>query len=442
MACLVRYLDVNKGQAWAWSCLGDVYQQLNLMSSASTCFKQAAKLDGSVTSFIRGFHFLGPFVIGKGEVDGDPVESFGGIRNVSRSRFSSGVKLYSELISNGEVTWSHYPERKNTYIVISPPMNWGDLVNSLGSTGIMEWQGWIVGEFSVNVNNLDVFIRCLGVHTVFVDDLPIVGDVYRREQFMFPVSLSRGMHTIYIHGRAKGSLHVRCDVGVMPASQSFEILKPSFLPDIYDGRLFSRFFSLPIANLDATKWLRIKKVTLEEFSPTVDGVVVGVAIKDDKVFEIAPGQTRPIMLELSTGDLFDLEFCSKVDLTLAIVTSFGSVEHTITFRCRKSHESFLFTFIDHDGSLQHGAAIQPLEPCMGNLCPVVLTLHGTTVPPQNQADSYKRISGDDFLFGLEKAWILAPTRSVLVYFNDYMYLLPTLLNSTLDYFLVSCLGSY
>lgn len=385
------------------------------MSSASTCFKQAAKLDGSVTSFIRGFHFLGPFVIGKGEVDGDPVEAFGGIRNVSRSRFSSGVKLYSELLSQGEVTWTVYPERKNTYIVLSPPMNWGELVNSLGSTGIMEWQGWIVAEFAVNVNNLEVFIRCMGVHTVFVDDLPIVGDVYRREHFMFPVSLTRGMHTVYIQGRAKASLQVRCDVGVIPASQSFEILKPSFLPDFYDGRLFSKYISLPIANRHATKWLKIKKVTLEDFSPSAEGVVVDVAVKDDKVFDVAPGQTRPITIELITEGVFLLNSCSKVDLTLAIVTSLGSTEHTVTFRCRKIHESFLFTFVDHDGSLQHGAAIQPLEPCQGNLCPVVLTLHGTTVPPQNQADSYKRLVEDDFLFGLEKAWILAPTRSALVY---------------------------
>ncbi len=41
---------------------------------------------------------------------------------------------------------------------------------------------------------------------------------------------------------------------------------------------------------------------------------------------------------------------------------------------------------------------------------VLLTLHGTTVPPQNQADSYKHMVDGKFIFGLEKAWTLAPTR--------------------------------
>ena len=66
--------------------------------------------------------------------------------------------------------------------------------------------------------------------------------------------------------------------------------------------------------------------------------------------------------------------------------------------------------MDHDGSVQHASAIEPIGSCEGGECPTLLTLHGTTVPPQNQADSYKRMVGEKFQFGVQGMWLLAPTR--------------------------------
>jgi len=49
--------------------------------------------------------------------------------------------------------------------------------------------------------------------------------------------------------------------------------------------------------------------------------------------------------------------------------------------------------------------------CKGTgACPVILTNHGTSVPPQNHADSYKHMEDGLFLFGTKAAWILAPSR--------------------------------
>ncbi|CAG2189140.1 unnamed protein product [Mytilus edulis] len=92
------------------------------------------------------------------------------------------------------------------------------------------------------------------------------------------------------------------------------------------------------------------------------------------------------------------------------MTSEGNKDFLVNLRCRKLKESFLFTFLDHDGSVQHAAAIYPLSDCMGESCPVLLTLHGTTVPPQNQADSYKYMVDKEFVYGINGAWLLAPTR--------------------------------
>ena len=60
----------------------------------------------------------------------------------------------------------------------------------------------------------------------------------------------------------------------------------------------------------------------------------------------------------------------------------------VTLRCRQSKQSFVFTFIDHDGSVGRAAAIAPLHPSVpsepSSPAPVMVSLHGTGVDPSNQ----------------------------------------------------------
>ncbi|CAD7926882.1 unnamed protein product [Amoebophrya sp. A25] len=82
----------------------------------------------------------------------------------------------------------------------------------------------------------------------------------------------------------------------------------------------------------------------------------------------------------------------------------------ITLQCRKPSDSLLYTFLDHDGTVNRAAAIMPLLSTSPTLVqreagpggklklprsskktayPVVLSLHGTGVDVRMQADSYK-----------------------------------------------------
>ncbi|XP_013398622.1 uncharacterized secreted protein ARB_06907-like [Lingula anatina] len=405
--CLIQVLQESGSQtdSWLWASLGHVYQNLQKTALATSSFKQASKLLGKVSSFIKEWHFLGPFVIGKMEVDGDPVAAMGGIANVSANRYKKGWKMFSELISDGEVKWqTHIQKAPGQILQISPDVKWGELVNSLGSVGITEWQGWLVGEFAVTENGQNILLQCEGVNTVLVDGLPIVGDVYHRENFWFSVQLERGIHSIYIRLRTKAVQNVKCEIKI--TTSSFDILKPHFLPDLIDGYLFTGYIPLPIVNTHSTKWLKNIKITVQEQSDGSDLSVASPHIP----YDIAPGQAMPIVIKLISNEAEIVEECIDVMLKLKVSTSEGQLLYPITLRCRRQRESFLFTFVDHDGSVQHAAAIQPLRDCEGGVCPVLLTLHGTTVPPQNQADSYKRMSNGKFIFGLEKAWVLAPTR--------------------------------
>ena len=406
--CHIKYLSeepLTQTAGWLWSSLGHLYVNTS-KSSSTTCFKQASKISGKISDSFATWHFLGPFVIGKIEVDGDPVEQYGGITKVARERYQKKKKFISELADKGEVSWQIIPSTGST-VQIMPQVNWNDLVRSLGSMGITEWQGWLVTEFAVNDNNVNVNIQCHGVHTVYIDHIPVTADLYRRNQFWFAVSLSKGIHTMYIRTRATANAVIKCDL--QNAKSSFEILKPHFLPDLLDGYLFSLYIPLPISNLQATKWLKINHISLAE---QTQGSPISVKLQEDITVYLAPGQTRVVGIQLTASDNPVLDVCTSssiIDMKLKVSTSDGHVLYPLSLRCRKRHESFLFTFVDHDGSIQHGAAIEPLEECSGSH-PILLTLHGTTVPPQNQADSYKHMQNGEYVFGLDKTWVLAPTR--------------------------------
>ncbi|XP_072171857.1 uncharacterized protein [Diadema setosum] len=414
IGCLFKSLTAVHSNDVNWSYLGDLYMKKGERSKGMTCFKQAAKISGRVSDYVRQWHFVGPFVIGKSEVDGDPVEFWGGIANISRDRFDKKVTFYSELAAGGKVHWKAYPQTQaGESLRIAPDVPWNDLISSLGSMAISEWQGWVVGEFAVNSEG-DVSFQCLGVHTLFVDGIMVAADVYRRNEFWFTLSMGVGIHTIYIRLRAKGVQVFQCNIKSFETT-SFRVHPPTMVPDIVQGSLMGGVFALPITNLQGGKWLKNIRINLEDKS--APAVTVWQS-KDSTPASIAPGQTAILAVNLQLNREDDdnhvnNEGCEDIRFQLEVSASSVSKSRSVpvTLRCRNRHESFLFSFVDHDGSVQQAAAIEPLEDCSASQCPVVLTLHGTGVPAQNQADGYKRMDKDgQWKFGLEKAWVLAPTR--------------------------------
>ena len=404
MLCLIKYLTDHSNDGFRWSALATLYHLKGKThsSQAESCFNYALKISGKVTS-VAEWQALYPFVIGKMELDGDPLEAFGGICNVSLFRFQKGVRLFSELVTGGEVKWVTVVPHMADQVQIGAQVNWNDLVSSLGSVGITEWQGWLVGEFAVNEND-GVVVQCMGASTVFIDGCPVTGDVYSRGMFWFCLPLAKGIHTVFIRIRTKVQASLKFSVKVAP--KIFKVLSPMFLPDLVDGYLFGRYISVPISNYHSSKWLTNIRVILIDQS---DGETLEVKlVKND--FSIAPGQVRPIILKLTNTNPKILDTCYDIDIEIKITTSEGQELLPLKLRCRKSGESFHFTFVDHDGSVQHGAAVQPIGQCARVKCPVMLTLHGTSVPPQNQADSYKKMVKGEYEFGVEKAWLIAPTR--------------------------------
>ncbi|XP_019641200.1 PREDICTED: uncharacterized secreted protein ARB_06907-like [Branchiostoma belcheri] len=410
-ACLLQTLQASADDGWAWSQLGDLYDRQGEKKKGSTCFQQAAKLTGKLTDFVRKWHFLGPFVIGKIEMDGDPIASWGGIANVSSTRFNKKAVFYSELVQGGEVKWSIVNQKSaGERLQVSPQLSWNDLVMSLGSMAITEWQGWLVGEFAVNDNDVKVLVQTLGVPTFYIDNIPIAGEVYHRDQYWFSVPLTRGIHTVYIQLRTKVTQQLIFNLK-QAGSNVLEVLTPPYLPDLLDGRVLGHVIPLPIANHHPTHWIKNIRISLvkQEGGPKVSISQPEISRR----FSVAPGQVRihDVYITANEGVSSVKTSCQDMKLTLQVSGSEGNTQViTISLRCRTYGQSFVFTFLDHDGSVQHAAAIPPLQDCVTSRCPVLLTHHGTGVSAQNQADSYKRMEGGDWKFGIETAWTLAPTR--------------------------------
>ena len=197
--------------------------------------------------------------------------------------------------------------------------------------------------------------------------------------FRNPVKLDAGIHTLFVPVRLKGPGIVKCFVKTLKSEKILLHLDKVLQPDLVDGNLFSSHISVPMSNSDTDTSYRLESITID--SHTLPG------FKDVKLdpihenFYLRPGQISTLILKITNKhSQIPQTKCQTDRVTLSARLTFtGSVSKDvqIQFRCRSSKQSFLFTFIDHDGSIQLASAIKPLKPCETEKCPVLLTLHGT-----------------------------------------------------------------
>ena len=88
--------------------------------------------DTPLVSLSSTVDYLGPFPIGRTELDGDPCESAGGIVNLHNRRRASPkskVSLPSELVPGGAVSWSTLRADVRGVVSVAPSsVDWNALV--------------------------------------------------------------------------------------------------------------------------------------------------------------------------------------------------------------------------------------------------------------------------------------------------------------------------
>ena len=186
------------------------------------------------------------------------------------------------------------------------------------------------------------------------------------------------MHSVLLRARAVGVMRFSCLLTPADKEPSLEV-HPLAVPDLVDGRIFSNHLSIPISNHHPTKWLTITKLSVVSQSRGPD---ISLHLDKQQRLSIAPGQIHSIIATFTFKDN-DLSSCPGKDIQVELqLKSNDGLKYQRSFeiRCRGSSGSFVFTFIDHDGSLQKAAAIFPIikkETGALQTYPVLLTLHGS-----------------------------------------------------------------
>eukprot|EP00927_Polykrikos_kofoidii_P034514 TRINITY_DN29275_c0_g1_i1.p1 TRINITY_DN29275_c0_g1~~TRINITY_DN29275_c0_g1_i1.p1 ORF type:complete len:1064 (+),score=172.94 TRINITY_DN29275_c0_g1_i1:62-3193(+) len=373
---------------------------------------------------VRSWRLFGPFIVGKNELDGKPWHT----ANVSEIVNGGSIVRWNKVSADASgVVGVHWPE-----------VQWQELVNSVGGHELLEWQALAVGSFKVKAD-VRGRISCSGVSAVSLDDhpVPFVSDQYRSGFLGHIVDLNAGIHRLSIRLRGKVQAQFQCALIVEEGDGRPALTGKSWLiaPDVVDGVLPSEFFSVLLSNGHPSEWLRNVKLQVSAEGTGGKGSEVRIEIDTpDDVWggwpDVAPAQHASLTARLRFAG--GARGCPKPTWVIAsgelgkadgTVETFRSEPLPLSLRCRNRGQSFIFTFVDDDGSVQHAAVVEPLEggvACASAAalagrssgCPVLLTLHGTSISASDSADAYKaKGSRDkDYRFGVAGGWLLAPTR--------------------------------
>jgi pimeloyl-ACP methyl ester carboxylesterase len=404
-----------------------------------------APVDGAGVTLSEWMH-LGPFPAGKGGLDGDPTLASGhGIEWAYEQR--GDLQMRSELLTNGGwVMWKRVDQQETNLahnglttrlsLDYTKAADWNSVVRALGETS-MEVQAWVATEIHAQRTGRHV-LRCAGVHSFYVNNVKHIADQYGMHQGAFGVGFqweAGSTHTLFVKLKMVLRSGLSCSISYMGAVGGSSVVRlgPARVkPDVVSGRFFgpganTTYVSLPVTNTHAT--LGISHIHWHvQSSSSFSSSKLQLTQPVRQQFAVAAGQTALVPLQLSlTGQGRTL--ACPLRLTVGATVWFeggesGSVENgqQMELECRQfGKQSFVFTFVDVDGSVQASGAVAPRKACISSegvevACPVLLALHGTGVSARNMADAFKRIvkskksKKEQWEFGVRGAWVVTPTR--------------------------------
>jgi hypothetical protein len=344
---------------------------------------------------------LAPFPAGTREFGADPLEAFGGIRDIY-DRKTDSDRFPSELVFGGYVGWSSVPggnmavnlEWNSSYV------NW-PLIEAWGGLSASQFQGWAVGRLSVAAAGTYT-VSCVGVSSFYIGKRPFRGDVYGLGYGTFSVQLPKSAELlIYVPFGGMEGTSFQCAFADVPSSgsSSLQVLNDHIIPDIVmnykDPNIFAgRYFGLAVLNLQDRPLRRIQVSSKD------------VNITNQWYPSLAPNQAGVVNVEVRAesaprcpGNNFTtISFSLRPDgpSETPLVISIG-------INCRSWGLPYAFTFLDADKSVQYAATRPPSQSCASlPSCPVLFTFHGAGV--------YAR--KDAWVYAYEqqpRSWLLFPT---------------------------------
>eukprot|EP01124_Arcella_intermedia_P011996 TRINITY_DN18322_c0_g1_i1.p1 TRINITY_DN18322_c0_g1~~TRINITY_DN18322_c0_g1_i1.p1 ORF type:complete len:882 (+),score=166.68 TRINITY_DN18322_c0_g1_i1:32-2677(+) len=345
------------------------------------------------------YDILAPFPIGTRELGADPLEAFGGIRNIPRADSST---YPSDLYFGSKVTWATAKTSAGQVTVQwnSSMVNWDLITEWAGSAG-GSFQGWAVGDILVP-SDTKYTLYCWSVSSVYIDDELFVGDRYGAGMISNAVSLPAGKHTFYVPFTSS-----TWGCALSPITSPLSVITAGdemlAIPDLvsYANSVFftSPYIALSLFNADPLEIMT--SITISSKNPFI-------TIQQNEFPSILPGQTRPVTF-MVTSELQECaaKFTFNVSISFTQSGSTSSMEFPITTNCYSwplsSVGGLIFTFPDFDGSIQYAAFKPPLYPCTAypRGCSILFTLHGAGVSSSSFWGSFYQPQN--------YSWVLLPT---------------------------------
>ncbi|KAJ3130191.1 Serine/threonine-protein kinase [Nowakowskiella sp. JEL0407] len=356
--------------------------------------------------------FIGPF--SPSYVQFDVTSVYGGILKLYKSKLYQPIR--TELMIGGWATWKRgikANEIGSLSAGFEGDENFDEEINAdfFGFTGV-QWVGYVGTTFNINQSGTYI-LRISGATTYLLDGIRHRGDTYRVNSAKLPVYLTAGEHTLIAPVSSYGKSNGTLATFLQPFKQKFDVYIDEtdiIVPDLVDGYLASPYLSVLVTNADT----KHRKDNLElEIKLKFSSESVTSFIHSVSPLEKSQSQAVPITIP---DELFQTKFTCNLQhhIEINIIPSKTAINTLppirIQLRCRKFHgESYRFTFIDIDGSIQKAAVMAPsvdVEPYCEKFskgCPVIYSMHGAGVEADTDAwtiHSYKR---------QKYSWILFPT---------------------------------
>eukprot|EP00927_Polykrikos_kofoidii_P005305 TRINITY_DN12107_c0_g1_i1.p1 TRINITY_DN12107_c0_g1~~TRINITY_DN12107_c0_g1_i1.p1 ORF type:complete len:1328 (-),score=178.65 TRINITY_DN12107_c0_g1_i1:97-4080(-) len=340
----------------------------------------------------------------------------------------------SEIAPGGLATWSILKVNHSLSDRGFIPLNFSKLLKEAGrpADGMPSWReresfGWAVGTFNLNASV--VFLaRCSTPFFLDQGEIMNTPDVYGEHRAISVLNLRPGKHTLAVmapdggfgcelfedapgeRGQQARKNITETDDG-SNGSSPLVLLSDAQMSDVVGGRLASNYLSVPVLNTLKVP-LALEKVELV-------GAPSGLALKFADGTPIAPGQQKPLRMELEEMDANDELTCyhdGVFNITLRLTPTKGvAQERTLASRCAGKLEGsggYVVTYPDFDATIQRAFVAPPNlakaegQTCPEGGCPILLSLHGAAVRVDDLGARTFGYGNRSFPYA---AWLVMPT---------------------------------
>ncbi|MCJ1466655.1 hypothetical protein MMC07_005275 [Pseudocyphellaria aurata] len=343
----------------------------------------------------------------------DPLEYLGGFRSL---QYDPKSRYHSSLAPEGLVSWTTQQAENSSNPAVAdltvdfPHINW-EYLRPIDGWASLQYQAWARGRLVITGDSSQTIVMYTDkVLEFWVDDQPYFGgDFYAFRRAPLVLHLHSGSHTIDVRlirdiramgGVGDTSIHIK--LNAQKSDGGLTSTGELTLPDLFEGQLASQLASIPIRN-EEQEWIDVQDIK------SVDKAFV-LAMTRESPFRVAPGQTRPLVFQIS------MPRSTSFNLSLKIFYSVESSSRllsspviTYLFPRRTVQEPHKFTFLLPSGVLSYLMLRPPSQKVRNELSssealPVLLCLHGAGLDADSRGVSHMLDPVPDL-----RAWVLFPT---------------------------------